>query len=142
MYSRDVDIIYHASGGTGNGVFNEAKDIKQNDAEREIWVIGVDRDQYDEGQIGEHNVTLTSMVKRVDVAVQDVINKGMNGEFPGGEQLEYGIKENGIAISTANEEAMTEEIVSAVEAWQEKILNGEVEVPQTKEELEKFVDSL
>ncbi|WP_337019921.1 BMP family ABC transporter substrate-binding protein, partial [Oceanobacillus massiliensis] len=41
MYSNGIDVIYHASGGTGNGVFNQAKDIKQNDPEREIWVIGV-----------------------------------------------------------------------------------------------------
>ncbi|WP_010096432.1 BMP family lipoprotein [Ornithinibacillus scapharcae] len=141
MYDSGVDVIYHASGGTGNGVFNQAKDIKQNNPEREIWVIGVDRDQYEEGQIGEHNVTLTSMVKRVDVAVQDVINKGMNGEFPAGEVLQYGIEENAIAIAETNE-AMTEEIISAVQEWEEKILNGEVEVPQTTEELEAFVNSL
>lgn len=141
MYDNGVDVIYHASGGTGNGVFNQAKDMKQNDPELEIWVIGVDRDQFEEGQIGEYNVTLTSMVKRVDVAVQDVINRGMNGEFPAGEILEYGIEENAIAISETNE-AMTEEIISAVKEWEEKILNGEVEVPQTTEELEEYVDSL
>ncbi|GFZ84575.1 BMP family ABC transporter substrate-binding protein [Compostibacillus humi] len=142
MYDSGVDVIYHAAGGTGNGVFNQAKDLKQNDPEREIWVIGVDRDQHDEGQIGDHNVTLTSMVKRVDVAVQDVINRGANGEFPGGEQVEYGIGENGISIATTNEDAMTEEIISAVKEWEEKILNGEVEVPQTIDELETYVNSL
>ncbi|WP_138419358.1 BMP family lipoprotein [Aquibacillus sediminis] len=142
MYDSGVDVIYHSSGGTGNGVFNQAKDIKQNEPERAIWVIGVDRDQYEEGQIGEHNVTLTSMVKRVDVAVQDVINRGMNGEFPEGEQLEYGLEENGIRVATTNEEAMTEEIISTVKDWEEEILNGEVEVPQTIEELEAYVDSL
>src|SRR5699024_7497796 len=59
MYNNDIDVIYHASGGTGNGVFNEAKDLKKNDPDRDIWVIGVDRDQHEEGQIGDHNVTLT-----------------------------------------------------------------------------------
>ncbi|RKQ30418.1 BMP family lipoprotein [Oceanobacillus halophilus] len=142
MYDSGVDVIYHAAGGTGNGVFNQAKDMKQNNPDREIWVIGVDRDQYDEGEIGEHNVTLTSMVKRVDVAVQDVINRGMEGEFPGGEQLEYGLEEDAIAVAATNEDAMTEEIISAVEEWKEKILNGEVEIPQTVDELEEFVNSL
>ncbi|SER19544.1 nucleoside-binding protein [Gracilibacillus ureilyticus] len=142
MYDSGIDVIYHASGATGNGVFNQAKDIKQNDPEREIWVIGVDRDQHEEGAINDHNVTLTSMVKRVDVAVQDVANRGLNGEFPGGELLEYGIEENGITFATTNEEAMTEEIISTVEEWQEKILNGEVEVPQTIEELEAYEESL
>ncbi|GAA0489065.1 guanosine ABC transporter substrate-binding protein NupN [Salinibacillus aidingensis] len=142
MYDSGVDVIYHSSGGTGNGVFNQAKDIKKNDPEREIWVIGVDRDQHDEGQIGEHNVTLTSMIKRVDVAVQDVINRGMKGEFPGGELLEYGLDENGIAVAVTNKEAMTEEIITAIEDWKEQILNGEVKVPQTIEELETYLNSL
>ncbi|WP_096272435.1 BMP family lipoprotein [Paucisalibacillus globulus] len=142
MYDSGVDVIYHASGGTGNGVFNEAKDIKQNDPERELWVIGVDRDQHEEGQVGDHNITLTSMVKRVDVAVQDVINQGVNGEFPAGELLEYGIEENAISIAETNKEAMTEEVINAVKEWQDKILNGEVEVPQTKDELEAYTNSL
>ncbi|WP_047981214.1 BMP family lipoprotein [Ornithinibacillus contaminans] len=142
MYDNGVDVIYHASGATGNGVFNQAKDIKQNDPEREIWVIGVDRDQYEEGQAGDYNVTLTSMVKRVDVAVEQVATLAMNDEFPGGEQLEFGIEEDGIAVATTNTEAMTEEIVAEVNSWQEKILNGDVEVPQTHEELEAFVKAL
>src|SRR5690606_21232966 len=48
MYNNDIDVIYHASGGTGNGVFNEARDLKNADPDREIWVIGVDRDQHEE----------------------------------------------------------------------------------------------
>ncbi|PAV30059.1 BMP family ABC transporter substrate-binding protein [Virgibacillus profundi] len=142
MYNNDIDIIFHAAGGTGNGVFNEAKDLKQNDPEREIWVIGVDRDQHEEGQIGDHNVTLTSMIKRVDVAVQDVANQAMNGDFPGGGLLEYGLEEDAISFATTNEEAMTEDIISEVEEWQEKIASGELEVPQTREETEAFVDGL
>lgn len=142
MYNNDIDVIYHASGGTGNGVFNQAKDIKQNDPEREIWVIGVDRDQHEEGIIGDSNVTLTSMIKRVDVAVIEVANLLKDGKFPGGEVIEFGIEEDGIAIAETNTDAMTEEIVNAVNEWKEKILNDEVEVPQSREELETYVDSL
>ena len=68
MYGQGVDIIYHAAGGTGNGVFTEAKNRKKKG--ENVWVIGVDRDQDEEGM--PENVTLTSMVKRVDIAVQDV----------------------------------------------------------------------
>ncbi|WP_249869728.1 BMP family lipoprotein [Oceanobacillus saliphilus] len=142
MYGNDIDIIYHASGGTGNGVFNQAKDIKQNDSDREIWVIGVDADQHEEGKIGDHNVTLTSMIKRVDVAVKDVAHMLQDGEFPGGEHLQFGIEEDGIAIAETNTEAMTEDIVNAVNEWKEKILNGDVEVPQTRDDLENYLDSL
>ncbi|MFS0672496.1 BMP family lipoprotein [Ornithinibacillus sp. 179-J 7C1 HS] len=138
MYDNGVDVIYHASGGTGNGVFNQAKDIKQNDPEREIWVIGVDRDQHEEGQVGDQNVTLTSMIKRVDVAVEEVSTMSLNGEFPGGEQLEFGLEEDGIAFATTNQEAMTEDIINTVNEWKDKILNGEVEIPASHEELEEF----
>lgn len=142
MYNNDIDIIYHASGGTGNGVFNEAKDLKNADPDRELWVIGVDRDQHDEGEIGDHNVTLTSMVKRVDVAVTDVTTNAMNGDFPGGEQLEFGLEDDAITVATTNEDAMTDEIISKVEEWEEKIRNSEIDVPSTRDELDSFVDSL
>ncbi|HEX6593957.1 MAG TPA: BMP family protein [Bacillota bacterium] len=142
MYNDDVDIIYHASGGTGNGIFAQAKDIKNNDPDREIWVIGVDRDQHEEGQIGDDNITLTSMIKRVDNAVQQISNEGLDGNFPGGEILEFGVADEGVGVSTTNEEAMTDDIISAIEEWKEKIINGDVDVPQTHDELTQFEDSL
>ncbi|SEB02363.1 basic membrane protein A [Thalassobacillus cyri] len=142
MYSQGVDVIYHASGGTGNGVFAQAKDLKQNDPDRNVWVIGVDRDQHEEGQIGDMNVTLTSMVKRVDIAVQDISTKAMNGEFPGGEVVEYGLEDDAISVATSNEEAMTDEIKTAVEDWKQKIVDGDVEVPSTQDEAKSFEDSL
>ncbi|TGB05484.1 BMP family lipoprotein [Halobacillus salinus] len=142
MYNKGVDVIYHASGATGNGVFAQAKDIKNNDPEANVWVIGVDRDQYEEGSVGDTNVTLTSMVKRVDIAVQDVSTQSMNGEFPGGEVLEYGLADDAVSIARTNEEALTEDIISSIEEWKEKIVNGDVEVPSTREDLETYVNSL
>ncbi|MDY0405826.1 BMP family protein [Virgibacillus sp. 179-BFC.A HS] len=142
MYNDGVDVIYHSSGGTGNGVFNQAKDIKQNDPDRDVWVIGVDRDQHEEGQVGDHNVTLTSMVKRVDIAVQDVANKAMEGKHLGGETLEFGLKDEGISVAMTNKEAMTDDIVKAVEEWKEKILNGDVKVPKTRDEVKEYEKSL
>lgn len=138
MYNDGADIIYHAAGGTGNGVFAQAKDIKQNEPDRDVWVIGVDRDQHEEGQIGEHNITLLSMIKRVDNAVQQVSNQGLNNEFPGGEVLEFGIADEGVGIATPNEEAVTDEMLDAVDEWKEKIVNGDANVPQTHDELKEF----
>lgn len=142
MYDKGVDVIYHASGATGNGVFAQAKDIKNNDPEANVWVIGVDRDQYEEGSVGDTNVTLTSMVKRVDIAVKDVSTQAMNGEFPGGEVLEYGLADDAVSIARTNEEALTEDIISSIEEWKEKIVNGDVDVPSTHEDLETYLNSL
>ncbi|UOQ46478.1 BMP family protein [Halobacillus salinarum] len=142
MYSKGIDVIYHASGATGNGVFSQAKDLKKNNPDKDYWVIGVDRDQYDEGQIGDYNVTLTSMVKRVDVAVQDVATQSMEGSFPGGEVLEYGLDDDAISIARTNKDALTDDITNAVEEYKGKIVDGDIEVPSTRDELDKYIKSL
>ncbi|MEK3886915.1 BMP family lipoprotein [Bacillus sp. FSL K6-3431] len=134
QYSSGVDIIYHAAGGAGLGVFTEAKNLKQKDPDRDVWVIGVDQDQHAEGDVkvdGEtKNVTLTSMVKRVDFAVQEIATNAKSGEFPGGELLEYGLEENGIKISDSQEH-LTDEVIKAVKDYEQKIKNGEIDVPST-----------
>ncbi|SDJ71284.1 BMP family lipoprotein [Sediminibacillus albus] len=142
MYSGGVDVIYHASGATGNGVFAQAKDIKKNDPSSNVWVIGVDRDQHEEGAIGDNNVTLTSMVKRVDIAVQEVAALSQSGEFPGGEVLEFGLEDDGVSVAKTNEDAMTDDIVKEVENWKQKIIDGEVEVPSTEDELDEYLNTL
>ncbi|WLR43487.1 BMP family protein [Bacillus carboniphilus] len=133
MYSKDIDIIYHAAGATGNGVFTEAIDLKAKDINRELWVIGVDKDQHEEGngktKDGEEfNITLTSMVKRVDVAVKDLAEKTKEDNFPGGEIIEYGLTEGGIGIAPTQDN-VSEDVLAEVEKFKEKIINGEIEVP-------------
>lgn len=142
MYNEDRDIIFHAAGGTGNGLFAQAKDLKKNDPDREIWAIGVDRDQHDEGEIDGDNITLTSVIKRVDNAVQEVSNQSMEDDFPGGEVLELGLSDEGVGYTTTNEEGMTDDIVDEVEDWKEQIIDGDVEVPHNDAELEDFLSDL
>ncbi|QXE03151.1 BMP family protein [Terribacillus sp. DMT04] len=142
MYNSGVDVIYHSAGGTGNGVFAQAKDLKNNDPEGNYWVIGVDRDQYEEGQIGDNNVTLTSMLKAVDVAVADIAQQSKDGEFPGGEIVSYGLKDDGINIAETNKDAYTEDIKTAVNEWKQKIVGGDVTAPSTDAELQEYLDSL
>ncbi|HLR02388.1 MAG TPA: BMP family protein [Virgibacillus sp.] len=142
MYNEDRDVIMHASGATGNGLFAQAIDLKKSDPDRDVWAIGVDRDQYDEGQAGDDNITLTSAVKRVDNAVEQVNDMAMDGDFPGGEVLEFDLEDEGVGYTTSNEDAMTDDIVDAVEDWKEKIIAGDVDVPNTYDELEDYLDSL
>ncbi|MGG6431994.1 BMP family lipoprotein [Anoxybacillus sp. D401a] len=137
MYASGIDIIYHAAGATGNGVFSEAIDLKKQDPNKEIWVIGVDRDQYEEGKVPgtDKSVTLTSMVKRVDVAVYDLATKTKNGNFPGGQAVEYGLKEDGVGIAPTTKNNVPEDVLKKVDEWKQKIINGEVKVPTTRAEL-------
>ncbi|WP_338754092.1 BMP family protein [Bacillus sp. FJAT-52991] len=136
MYSSGIDVIYHAAGATGNGVFTEAKGLKQKDPSKDYWVIGVDRDQAEEGKVNvngkEMNVTLTSMVKRVDVAVQDLATKAKDGKFPGGEVIAYGLEDGAVGIAPTQDN-VSDEAKKAVDEWAEKIKSGEVKVPEKPE---------
>lgn len=129
MYSSGVDIIFHAAGATGNGVFSEAKERKTADKDAYVWVIGVDSDQYDEGQVGDDNITLTSMLKRVDVAVNNVAELARDGKFPGGETTTYGLADDGIALADSRG-AIPEDVLAQVDEYAKKIAAGEIEVPE------------
>jgi basic membrane protein A len=128
MYGQDADIIYHAAGGVGAGVFTAAIDLKEKNPDKDFWVIGVDRDQHAEGEGDGFNVTLTSMVKGVDVAVKDLAEKGKDGDFPGGEIIEYGLKENGVGIAPTQDN-LSEDVIAKIDEFKQKIIDGEIEVP-------------
>ncbi len=137
MYAQGADIIYHAAGGTGNGLFTEAKNRKRNN--ENVWAIGVDRDQHEEGL--PENVTLTSMIKRVDTALYLVNEQTMNGDFPGGEVLEFGLEEEAVGIAPTTEN-VSEEALSTVEEYIQQIQAADIDVPQTDEEYEEFLTNL
>ena len=78
------DVIYHASGATGHGVFEAAADAR-------VMAIGVDADQHDEMP----GTVVTSMIKRGDVAVFDIVKDTLEGRFKGGMNV-FGLKEAGV----------------------------------------------
>ncbi|WP_068983102.1 BMP family lipoprotein [Lysinibacillus xylanilyticus] len=133
MYSSGVDIIFHAAGATGKGVFSEAKERKKKDPNANVWVIGVDADQYEEGKVDDKtNVTLTSMLKGVNSAVIDISNKAKNGEFPGGQTLTYGLAEDGVKLADSRG-AIPAEVQTVIDEYKEKIVKGEIKVPEKVE---------
>ncbi|MDN3015881.1 BMP family ABC transporter substrate-binding protein [Paenibacillus sp. BSR1-1] len=135
MYSTGADVIFHAAGGTGNGLFKEATDRKAKEPSKGIWAIGVDRDQSDMGP----DVVLTSALKRVDVAVQDTAKKAQNGDFPGGQNILYGLAEDGVGLSPINAKAANKDAIDkAVSDWTDKIKSGSLKVPGTLDELKTF----
>ncbi|WP_208558622.1 BMP family lipoprotein [Marinilactibacillus kalidii] len=127
MYSAGADIIYHASGAVGNGVFTEATDRMESGSETELWVIGVDRDQEELGEYDGGNLTLTSSLKGVGTAIQIASNETKDEGFQGGENLIYGLAEDGVGVTEGN---MSEEAWTAVQEAQEAIINGDIEVPE------------
>ena len=117
--SRGADIVFHASGKSGSGVFGAAK-------EKEIWAIGIDSDQHDEAPC----CVLTSMVKNVDVAVYEAIGQLVDGAFKSGVQ-EFGLAESGVGYiyEPKNEARITKDIRTRLDGLTEKIVTGEIEVP-------------
>lgn len=133
MYANDVDVIFHASGDTGNGVFSEAKDLVANDPSRNIWVIGVDRDQEEEGIVTvdgeERHLTLTSTLKGVGAAVKQFTEQTVAEGFQSG-HFNYGLEDDGVGIS---EGQLTPEVLETIEEYRQQIINGEIEVPEKPE---------
>lgn len=127
MYSQGADIIYHASGGTGNGVFQEAKAINESGEGSKVWVIGVDRDQSDEGKYSGGNFCLTSTTKGVNIAVEDLAQKSSDGKFPGGKHIVYGLKEDGVGLTDGQ---LDDAAKKAVDAAKKDIIDGKVKVPE------------
>lgn len=127
MYDGGAYVIYHAAGSAGNGMIKEAKDRRSNG--EDVWAIGVDKDQYDEGIYdGTNSAILTSMLKGVDVAAYTVSEMVYNDEFPGGEVLEFSLKNGGIGIPDNNPN-LSDEIVATVNEYAAKIVAGEIVVP-------------
>ncbi len=101
MFDKGVDAIFAAAGGVGIGAINEAK--RRADEGAEVWIIGVDVDQYDEGIYdGENSIILTSAMKYIDVAAYDMIEAELNGVFPGGEILTFSAENYGVGIPSEN----------------------------------------
>ncbi|MFH0778420.1 MAG: BMP family ABC transporter substrate-binding protein [Candidatus Eisenbacteria bacterium] len=121
QYSKGADVIFHASGSTGLGVFEAARETGK-------LAIGVDSDQYSEapGHI------LTSMIKDVDVAVYETIKSVIDGTFKGGVRA-LGLAEGGISyVYDENNRALIDENVRRqIEQLKEKIISGEIVVPST-----------
>jgi len=134
QYDNGAWVVYHASGLTGAGVFEAAK-------ERKRYVIGVDSNQNYMGYIEEtkESFGLTSMLKQVDVSVYLAIKSVVEGTFKGGvevfgldrsvkigDNVYYGVY---YALDKYNENLITSEVKAKVEEAKDKIISGEIVVP-------------
>ncbi len=128
IFRDGADVIFHASGATGKGVIEAAK-------EQNKFAIGVDSDQ---NHLAPENV-ISSMMKRVDVAVYEVSKMAAEGNFPGGKVTVLGLKENGVGYSdTTLWEKMPEGTKELVDKWADAIKTGKVDVPANLDELKDW----
>lgn len=122
QYQQGVNVIYHASGSTGLGVFEAARQTGK-------FGIGVDADQYGEAP----GRVLTSMVKGIDIAVLDAVKRVKDHTFKGGIYT-FGLAENGVGyVYDQNNRALIPDSVRArVEQIKADIIAGKIHVPSTR----------
>jgi len=118
-YHSGADIIYHASGSTGLGVFEAARELNK-------LAIGVDSDQYDEAP----GFILTSMVKRVDVAVLETIRAVKENRFEGGVKT-FGVADDGVkwVYDDRNKALVPDAVKAKVDSLRARIVRGEITAP-------------
>jgi Uncharacterized ABC-type transport system, periplasmic component/surface lipoprotein len=120
MYQSGADVVYHAAGGSGGGVFTAAKAAGK-------WAIGVDSDQALTAPEDVRDVILTSMIKRVDVGVYTFIKSVHDGSFKGGTTL-FDLKADGVGYSTTG--GHVDAIKDKLEAFKADIIAGKITVPE------------
>ena len=126
MITKGADVIYHAAGGTGMGVIEACN-------EEGIWAIGVDTDQ--SNLAPEH--VITSAMKRVDVASQDISRAVADGKFVSGVHL-YDLSNGGVDLAPTRTH-IPAEVLAVVEQAKADIIAGKITVPTLAEEVPEFI---
>ena len=119
QYDAGADVVYHAAGGSGAGLFQAAK-------EKNKLAIGVDSDQYNTAPADEKDLILTSALKGVDTAVFNFIEDDANGKFTAG-STRFGLKEGGVGYATSNPKI--DPYKAQIEDYKSKIIAGTIVVP-------------
>jgi basic membrane protein A and related proteins len=119
MIDAGADVIYHAAGGSGSGVFEAAK-------AGGAKAIGVDSDQAKTAAPAVRDVIMTSMLKKVDVAVFDFVKSVQDGSVKSGDQV-YDLKRGGVDYATTG--GQVDDIKAKLDAYKKQIIDGKITVP-------------
>jgi basic membrane protein A len=120
-FDKGADVVYHASGGSGSGVFDAAVDAGEGK-----WAIGVDSDQYLTATDAQKPHILTSMLKRVDTATYDFVKSVDAGKALVSYTV-YDLKADGVGYATSG--GFIDDITSDIDGYKAKIISGEIKVP-------------
>lgn len=117
-----ADVIYHAAGASGQGVFQAVK-------AQDKLAIGVDSDQYNIPAYADtRDIIMTSMLKRVDVAVFDYIGAVAAGDTSTLPEV-FDLKVDGVGYATSG--GKVDDISSDLDAYKAAIIAGDITVPTT-----------
>jgi basic membrane protein A len=124
MYNAGADVVYHAAGGSGTGLFDAAVDATRT-AGAQKWAIGVDSDQYLTATTAQKAHVLTSMLKRVDVAVYDTAKAYAEGTLKAGTTV-FDLKADGVGYATSG--GYVDDIKAQLEDLKQQIISGKIAV--------------
>jgi basic membrane protein A len=119
IYDAGADVIFAAAGGSGSGVFKAAK-------AKGALAIGTDSDQYQSAAADVKDVVISSMLKRVDVAVGKFIDSVKDGSFKAGNTV-FDLKAGGVDYSTSG--GKIDDIKAKIDEFKAKIIDGTITVP-------------
>jgi basic membrane protein A len=125
MYQNGADVVYHAAGGSGAGLFAAAEDFSKSSGNK-VWAIGTDSDQYLSAPADQQPYILTSNLKRVDTAVFDTISDFVNGKFTGGSHP-FNVANQGEDFATSG--GFIDSIKSKLDDLKSQIADGTIQVP-------------
>ena len=132
MLAKGADVVFHAAGSDGLGVIHAVKEARA--AGKNAWVIGVDSDQWPVAP----DAVLTSMVKRVDLAVYATVWDLVHGSFQPGNSV-LGVKNKGVSYAEVRVDFPGKAAaLQRVELLRQKIVSGEIKVPSNIAELASF----
>ncbi|MCH7900632.1 MAG: BMP family ABC transporter substrate-binding protein [Acidobacteria bacterium] len=129
LYGQGADVVFHAAGGSGFGLFEAAASLSTDDVF--LWAIGVDADQFN--TVGDSDLAahiLTSMLKRVDVAVGETILDFLEGNFTPGPVI-FDLEAEGVGYSTTG--GFVDAFVADLDGLAAMIISGDIVVPEVLE---------
>lgn len=127
MYDDGADVVFHAAGASGSGLFEAAVEANDGD-ETTKWAIGVDSDQYNLVPEDQQAVLLTSMLKQVDVAVEGAVTDFDSGKKEGG-VTSFDLEAGGVDYSKSG--GYVDDIADDLDKLKDEIIAGDIEVPST-----------
>lgn len=127
MFKDGVDIIYHAAGQAGMGVF-EAAQTAVTEGQNQLWVIGADADQTEAGEFihedQDYSITLSSTLKKLANVIQELTQVAYDGQLQAG-VYEYGMLEGAIDISAGN---LTDKSFDIVADYRHRMQAGDLDI--------------
>ena len=135
LIADGCDVIYHAAGGVGEGMFQAVQEAKTNG--KTVWAIGVDMDQA--VILPKYaNIILSSMMKRVDTATYSATKDLVNKAFKGGSITSLGLKEDGVGIADSSSKNTPKDVLDLVTKYKAAVVAGTIIVPGTRAEVKTF----